>query len=368
MPSMIFHAPYPLQCRGSAASAIRPVKMRQAFSDLGYSVFEITGHAAQRLARLKQLQARLEAGERFDFMYSENATIPPAVTDPHHFPPHFFLEAKVFRTCASYGIPTGVFYRDIYWVFPEYDSRVRQPLNAIMKALYRWELSVYDRYASVIFLPTLKMVSYLPVLNGPNLIPLPPGGDKSSFNNEERSEDPHRPLHVFYIGGIGGHYRLFNLVEAASDLSGVELTICTNAKPWEDMRPQYPLVESSNNIQVVHASGDERDQWYRWADVCYVALEPQPYGVFAAPVKFYEYINRGKPMIVTKGTHIAEVVRGQRLGWVTDNSVAQLRDLLCQLRDDREQVRAARELTVDFSREQTWMHRAQEVQHALVKE
>ena len=45
---MVYHTPYPLNRAAQSASGLRPVRMRDAFEELGYEVWEVTGHSAER--------------------------------------------------------------------------------------------------------------------------------------------------------------------------------------------------------------------------------------------------------------------------------------------------------------------------------
>ncbi|MDO5728184.1 MAG: glycosyltransferase [Actinomycetaceae bacterium] len=354
MLTMIYHAPYALDPTSVSASAIRPVTMWETFRSLGIEVLDITGNAKERQRQFRAVKRRVAAGQRIDFMYSENATIPPMVTEPRHVPPHFFLDLSIMRFCASHNIPVGVFYRDIYWKFDEYDERVPEPLATVMKALYRYELWGYSRWCSKIFLPSRTMGKYLPQLDQKKCIPLPPGGRITRSTNTDRT------LSVFYIGGIGGHYRLHHLCEAVSRLPQVKLMICTDRSRWESVKDEYPQV-SSPNISVVHKSGDERDELYRQANVCYVAMEPEPYGAFASPVKLYEYIGRGKPILAIRDTLVATVVSDNDIGWVTENSVEAFLDILTQLADHPEEVERARNTCETIRENHTWEMRARRV-------
>ncbi|SDZ74984.1 hypothetical protein SAMN02910418_00107 [Bowdeniella nasicola] len=360
MPTMIYHAPYALNPDSVSASAIRPIKMLQAFRDSGFEVLDITGHAAERRKRFAALRRRVENGQKIDFMYSENATIPPSVTEPRHIPPHPFLDAEIFRFAKKHGIPSGVFYRDLYWKFEEYDNRVGQPLASIMKVLYRAELRTYNRYCHTIFLPSLEMGEYLPEFDRPNTVALPPGGDTID------SPGPQDGVSIFYVGGVGDHYRMHNLVRAVSELDGVRLTICTDAKRWESVAHEYPEA-GSHGITVVHKSGPELDVLYRDANLCSVAFEQLDYREFASPFKFYEYIGRGKPIIGTDGALTGKLVNEMGIGWTTDNSVAAIKDVLTRLRDNPQELARVTQHCESVRDQHSWPARAQKVARTLTE-
>ena len=131
---MIFHAPFPLQPGRLAASILRPLAMRQAFADLGYRVMEVTGYAAQRRQAMRRVRAAIAAGAAPAFVYGENATIPNALTEPRHLPPHPLLDLSFFRDCQRAGVPVGIFYRDVYWRFPQFRKGINPAAVNIMTA------------------------------------------------------------------------------------------------------------------------------------------------------------------------------------------------------------------------------------------
>lgn len=369
MPTMIFHAAYPLNPNATSASGIRPVKMRQAFIDAGYEVIDITGHGHERRLRWERCQRAIERGElNIDFLYSENATIPLSFTEPRHFPIRLGLDREIFRFCHNNGIPTSVFYRDVFWRFPEYDERIKPPVSTVMKWLYRHEIATYERYADVVFVPTVEMARLIPNLTTPRIAPLPPGGasggvDEHRENSQRNAEDRGAgdALSIFYVGGIGGHYQLHELAHAVAGADRIALTICTSPSGWQSQRVHYPEITETGTIHVVHESGEGLEPLYRDADVCSIVVDPDDYWDFAAPVKLYEYIAQGKPIIASSGTHVARVVADLGIGWVVEANRDSVRSVLEFLRDHPEEVASKRQRCESIRGEHTWLARARHV-------
>lgn len=357
MPRMIFHAPYPLR-QGASASAKRPVQMRLAFEEMGYDVFDLTGTSAERKRKFAILRDQLKAGSKFDFMYSESATIPAMIGDANHFP-HLLLDARIFQTLEKFGVPTSVFYRDLYWVYDEYEERVGKPLAAAMRALYRYELAVYSRYAHTIFVPSLEMANEIPQLRIPKVEELPPGSELADLSA------PPLPLNMFYVGGIGAHYNLHKLVRALQRVPEATLTICTNEDQWKAVEDEYAIRE--DNIRVVHARGSELDEYYSKANVAVIAVEPTHYWSFAVPFKLYEYVGRGKPIIATKGTLTATIVERNEWGWTTQNDEDALVELLTELSQDGKAIEERTRNVISDRENNTWLARAQTVRDLFVR-
>ena len=107
MVAIVYHTPFPLDRRAASASGIRPVRMLDAFRELGFEVLTVTGSARERSRRLRALRARLEGGQSIEFLYSECATIPTMLTEPRHLPPHPLLDPSLMRLVRHHGVPTS---------------------------------------------------------------------------------------------------------------------------------------------------------------------------------------------------------------------------------------------------------------------
>ncbi|MDO5722987.1 MAG: glycosyltransferase [Flaviflexus sp.] len=332
--------------------------MLEAFRELGYEVLDISGYAEERAHKFKALRQRIKAGAPIDFCYSENATIPPMITEKKHLPPHPFLDFSIFAYLKRHGIPTGVFYRDIYWRDREYPDRVGRPLALAMTALYRYELAGYDRLCSTVFLPSEQMAAYVPPLKHAEAVALPPGGDIV-----DEPEAAASPLSLFYIGGLGNkNYQLHKLFEAVKAIPDISFTLCTTAERWEAVAHEYPRAE---NIRVVHATGEEREQLFARANLCYVSVDPEFYGKFAVPVKLYEYLGRGKAMLAQADTLAGDIITGLGVGFAATYTAEDMERMLRDLAHHPEKLQDAAECARQVRHKHTWRARAATVVEAL---
>lgn len=355
MPAMIYHAPYTLNRKASSASGIRPVQMRDAFEANGYEILEVTGSPAQRRAAIKAVRRYLKSGKSIDFLYSESATIPTMFAGDKHFPPHPFLDVALFKMCKKWGIPTALFYRDIYWVFDSYTERVNPVIARIMQRVYRYDLRWYSRYVDVLYLPSEKMADYVPIFPQERIRVLPPG----SFIKDP-VKSAHDGINLLYIGGLGDHYKLHEAVKAVAATEEITMTICTREREWEAAREQYePLMDDS--IQVVHRSGEGLTDLYAQADICSLFVMPGEYWSFAAPVKLYEYLGFGVPVIASSGTYAADFVEEHNCGWSIQYSDTSLRELLHELKTNPEKLEAIMRQVREIRKSHTWLARAKKV-------
>ena len=109
MPTMVYHAPLRSKSAGHLCLRDSPVRMYDAFKSLGYEVLDVTGDGRRRRRAIKALKARLAAGQKIDFLYSESATIPTMLTEARHLPPHPVLDVELFALARRYQIPRGCF-------------------------------------------------------------------------------------------------------------------------------------------------------------------------------------------------------------------------------------------------------------------
>lgn len=354
---MVFHTPYPLNRQATSASGIRPVAMRDAFEELGYEVWEVTGTSQERVAAASRVRRALAEGIVFDFCYSESSTMPTLLTDPDHRPRHPLVDFALLRTLRAHGTRVGLFYRDIYWRFPDYGKGLPKLRKHLALAAYRHDLRAYRSATDIVFLPSTQME---PHVGDPALRhhPLPPG-----HRSPELVEAAPSPVNLFYVGGIGTHYRLHALVEAMAEVPETQLTICCREAEWQAARQEYePL---PRNVQVVHRSGSELDELYRAANVAVIYTEPASYREFAAPVKLYEYIGQGKPIMASQGSLVGDFVHDNDLGWTIPYSREDAVALLRALNEDPSQVHAAHQRVVRARGEHSWLERARTVARLL---
>lgn len=356
MPQMIYHAPYPLNPDATSASGIRPVLMRKAFEAIGYEVLEVSGVSGERLRAIREAKRRIRSGERFDFVYSESSTMPAFMTDPDHLPRHPLLDAAFFRFCERRGIRVGLFYRDVQWRFPIYDEGVRWPLSAVMRALYRWELQQYRRAGIDLYLPSFEMAEWVPVFPKSRMRELPPG---AVLRDSEGPSSDHS-INLLYVGGIGGLYALHETLREIAGRDGVSLTICTREVEWRQRAEEYRDLLAPN-ISVVHSSGAELEPLYAKADIALLMISPTTYASFAVPMKLFEYIGAGKPVIASAETMAARFVAENGVGWSLRYGSGELGELLDRISRYPQELKAFAARAKEMAPENTWEARARRV-------
>lgn len=362
-PVMIFHVAYRLDPEAKSASGIRPLKMRRAFEAIGYRVIEISGRHPERREQIERVREQIRGGLRVDFVYSENATAPTGLGEPVTPATSLTRDIRFLRFCRRSGIPVGLFYRDIYWNFPIYTEVLRWPMYSILRALHRRDLRGYRRAGIDVYLPSMEMAEWVPIIDPARFRELPPGceiRDPAPLGGAAGADAERPALRLIYVGGLGDTYRLHESVRAIAGREGVELTICTREAEWQQREPEYRELMAPN-IRVVHRSGEGLRELYDQANASLLAVEPIVYWTFAVPVKLFEYLGNGKPVLASDGSFSGRFVQDQGVGWTVPYGSEEFGELLDRLVADPAELQRVTERAREVRHEHTWEARARRV-------
>ncbi|CAM2898540.1 glycosyltransferase [Actinomyces slackii] len=357
-PWMVFHAPYPLDPDPTSASRLRPLRMRAAFSEIGYEVFDLSGTVPQRRRAFAALRARLDDGQRPAFHYMENSTQPNALATSLRsgVAPH--LEQAILAHLRRAGVPLGVFYRDAYWRTPMGRSTGLRGL--ILPLLQRADLRGYRRKQVHFFLPSQRMAGLVGLDETDFFSALPPAGDEGRILPLPQAE---QGLRLLYVGGLGAHYDLTEFLTALPAAPSAHLDLVTRAEQWQGALAAQPAL-AELGLGVHHLSSSELAPLYAQAHVGVLAVKPSEYRDIAVPVKLFEYLSYGRPVIATRGTEAGRIIEANGAGWVVDHNRQAFIDLLRHLEQEPGEVRDRAEAARAAAAAHTWAARAR--QAALV--
>ena len=332
--------------------------MLKAFRALGYEVAEVTGYSAERREKMRAVKKMISDGAEFDFLYAENTNDPVALADADHIPRHPFMDFSFFKYCKRHGIPVGLFYRDIYWKFPVFKSAASLPKRMVLTPLFRYDVMRYKKLLDVMFLPTEMMRQF--VIPDINFAQLPPGGDPDPDTLSERllrTPAADGKLHIFYVGSLTGYYDCKKLFEAVKMTGNVYLTACVPKNQWETVNGSYaPYM--CDRIRIVHKSASELAPYYIEADIFACCLKNDPYLDMAMPLKLFESISYGTPVLATDIRSISEFVEENGIGWVTGCGAENIAAALERLKNDPAEISEKTKNTVTAAGKNTWRDRA----------
>lgn len=359
---MIFHHPLPLPVESTSGSRVRPLRLLAAFQELGYAVTVVAGDGAERHTALQTIRAEVAKGAAFAFVYAEPPNAPLLWLNRQQ--PHRFQEYRFWRWCRGQGIPVGLFYRDVHWRFEQFKVATSWRKRAVLRPLYWVDWLSYYGCVDHLFLPSLGMAAHLPTRwPAARLSALPPGCTSAPTPAVKAAVDG-EPLKLFYVGGIQPPlYDLRPMFAAVAALSGVQLTVCCRPEEWAAARAAYAPFDETK-IQIIHAHGAALAQYYMDADLFGLFWQPSAYLDFAMPVKVFEALGYGVPLVTTAGTETARFVASEGIGWVVASQEA-LCELLVRLRDQRSLVTAQQRQLAVVRQRHTWLARAQTVAEQL---
>lgn len=360
----LVYFPFELPDNPSSGSGVRPLSILKGFQDANIQVDVVCGRPSERRKQVRALCA--QGGlSKFDWIYAESSTMPMALSArDFRLIPHPFVDATIWRQAGARGVPVGLFYRDVYWRFPVHRA---QPFarRAVREVFYRLEWLQIERTVAHLFLPSLQMNEALPrPWPQDRLSSLPPGCIIEDRKVGEETRSPGR-LRLLYVGGVAPpFYDLRPMLTAVANKPFVKLTVCCREPEWSLYASLYePLL--GPNIEIVHRTGGELTPLYSEADAVAIVRADDPYLKFAMPVKIFEALGWGKPIITNVGTAAADFVQRERLGWVTQ-SQAELDSLLTRLAHNRLELDEVTTRVQRVRSRHTWKVRAQQIADTLM--
>lgn len=337
---------------------MRPFKILNAFRALGINVETVIGSWSERKEAIRRVKRDIRSGKRFDFVYSENRTIPFAMTEEHRLPLHPCTDHLFLNFCNRNSIPVSLFYRDVFWRFDAYKTKLSLAGRLITIPLYWFDWHFHRHYVQTLYLPSMAMQSSIPPTIGISRVAaLPPGS--AAHDVVKIPRDNTDELKLLYVGGVRPPtYDIEPILDVVKRTPSCVLTLCCRKAEWDHFAPRYKKF-MSDKVHVVHASGNELEPLYLSSDIMILLRKPNPYLDFAVPVKLFESIGYELPIIASHDSEAGSIVDCEDLGWTTDlDSAPQLLEYLARNRDELN----AKTLALKIKKfEHTWEARAEQV-------
>jgi glycosyltransferase involved in cell wall biosynthesis len=322
MAKILMHMPYPFPQELISGSRVRPYQMYRAFLELGYKVELIAGNVP---ARKKQILDLIHRGNSDDiaFCYSEPSTLPV----------HPVWDHLLYCFLAKSRLPTGIFYRDAYWRLASWHSCKK--VGARFPWLrYRLDLLVFSKTATIIFFPSRTMADFFSL--APPKVPLPPGGQIMAREYYLRPVDEIET--AVYVGGINQRYGLEILLQAfdlANRQVALNLELVCRQDEFMQQRSTFAKYDGTEWLHVYHLTGKDLEQVYRRSAIAVIPRLRNLYNDLAMPVKLFEYLSYGLPIVATNCIEMANFISRNKVGLIAEDNASSLADGILQLVEDK---------------------------------
>lgn len=342
-----------------SGSSLRPIRMLAAFRASGFEVDVIAGMAAERHALMERVKARIGEGIDYAFCYFETSTIPSALTEQHHIPTHGEMDLAFLAYLHKKGIPIGIFYRDAQWRLPSPGlSTIPALKRKIARVFYEREMTRISKTADIIFVPSMEFANWLNLPQASKIRALPPGCEI-----HHRIPRDSREYALMYIGGIDGPiYDISSFIEIAGILPLRKFLLVCRTQEWERFAAKRKIPK---NIYVEHARSSELDRLYEKADLFSIVMESTEYFSIAMPVKLFDALGHGLPIIASDGTAASQFVKHEGIGWCikSPQEAANLIEMLFS--GNRKNLDAVCKVVSEVALRNTWELRARQVADEL---
>lgn len=305
-PRLLLYSMYPLD-QGRWGPTVRIAHLRDELAKLA----ELDVIAGYRGAR-RVAAARFAFGGRLrglDGIYVESSSFLPAEIDIA-----FLALARALR------IPVLTYIRDAYQLFPEY-ATAPSLKSRLSRAAFRPMVRALRAVSTRMATPTGCLAAAIGV---PDAALLPPGAPSPVDIPRSPAADA-----LLFVGDgrleAQGADRLVRAVGRARE-RGVAVTLAIVCRPGQEPpghRPEW--------LDIRRAEGNEIHALLPDVLATVIPRPRGPYNDLALPIKLFDYLSYGRPLLVTDCTEQARVVREADAGLVTDDDPDALADAIARL-------------------------------------
>ena len=306
---ILIYFPFSIKDNPDSGSSVRPQKLIKAFDNLGIQYDLISGTCCERRESFRNILQRDPKLNAYYALYTESTT-----------QPHFFnsLEFKsrfldyyiIWK--ASYLIKSvNLFYRDIHWLFPGLRKKGSKFKSFIYKIFHYIDLVFYSTYVNKVLVPHRRMTKHLPFWFRADFHELPPGADVNNFTQLSENKIG-KKINFIYVGGLSNIYQQDLTLAFFERHSSFKLRVYSRQKEIDELSGSY------SNVEFLQGHRNNIINGYNKSDIALIFIEPTVYWTFAMPVKLFEYISYGIPVLCSKGTAAAEYIEDNNLGWTID--------------------------------------------------
>lgn len=161
-------------------------------------------------------------------------------------------------------------------------------------------------------------------------------------------------IRINYIGSVRDVKSLKMLMDAAIGLEKIEIGIHGMGEAYQELKE---IEKEYNNVKITgyYDYQTETKKLFSNTDIVYCAYNIQiPNWKVAYPIKLYESIETGIPVLLCRGMAPEKFVRENDCGYLFDYNVESLRSLLIDIQNDRESLKRKKASTDKLKGRYTW--------------
>lgn len=343
-PRLLLLSMYPLDGNPSGP-IVRITHLRDELAKL----VELDVIAAYRGPRRGEL-ARYAFGGRMrglDGIYVESSTFLPAEAD-----------VAFLGLARALGLPVLTYIRDAYQLFDEY-YRADTPRRWVGKHAFLPFVRTLGAVSSRLAFPTIGLATAVGADPSRAAI-LPPGSPPPV-----RVPRAHDARQVLYVGDARwpaqGVDRLIEAVGLARD-AGAALELTIVSPPDKELGAAH-----ATWLHVRRADGPQIDDLLPNVLTTVIPRLRGPYNDLALPIKLFEYLAYGRPVVVTDCVEQARIVRHADCGLVVDDGADELAEGLARVGQATPDVLDRwSDNAIAAAEGASWAHRARDIVEALL--
>lgn len=339
----------------SSGSGVRPFRIYKTFVDMGFDIKLLEGQQNQ----LKERKEKVAQVDRWldnntpDYCYIELPTGPLFNR----------CDADLIRRIHEKGIPTGIFYRDIYWKYPEW----AWPDMAYIKKkmlihMHKRDLKLFKENCDVVYFPSKEVEDIFPSGFFKGMDVLPPGCDGAE------KPDPEMKKRIFYVGGVRQADGIDDALEALDMIHAggetVEFILVTKKEELKHLKRQDLL--TADWLTIAEGSGSELEKYYDRCDLGILPKKRHFYMDMAISVKALEFITHNLPVLTTDCPAMARFVEENDCGIICKDNAKSIKEAIVEYYSDDKRFEDIKNKTFDAAVSNSWQKRIEKITDDLI--
>ncbi|MDD3679126.1 MAG: glycosyltransferase [Patescibacteria group bacterium] len=336
----------------SKGSSVRPFYLTKEIENaFGINSFVISGNKERRKKLFREFRIKHAGREEEWVLYMESSNW-------HlYFFDYYFILWAVLKIKSR-----GIFIRDIYYFFAK-----EYPAKSLKKiAIYMWMKLDYLIYIIFfkLFVPSKEFGDAMPLSGNKNKYPLPSA--PRLLVNKIKKYKKGSELKVVYVGGISrdtGHDMLIDSVRYLISMGHkISLNIVGNFKT------ELLSIEPGEDIEAhMGLSEPEIGAIMKESHIAVIPRKKTPYHDIAMPVKLFDYLSFGLPVVATNCAAMANFIDKNKVGLTCEDTRKGLQAALLEMMKEGSIERYSGNV-LNFVRDKDgWLNRVELIKKILIK-